>query len=75
MSGIESGCGSRFGVDKLAEDAAEAVAAIAHGEEIEMVPGPCATPSGGDGSGGLVGGQSAFKFVRDDQDGERHGAE
>src|SRR3954471_8297481 len=71
MSGVNGFDFDRLGADQAADDFAEAVAAVAHGEDFELIVRADGAPALGDGFGGLAGGQGSFEFVRYDQDFQR----
>ena len=67
MGGIEGGDDAPSRAQKAAEDFAKAVAAIAHGEQVQAVAGAGGEPAASNGAGGPRRGQAAFEFVRDDE--------
>ena len=73
MRGIDDVSGLFVGVELSAENRAEAIATVAHGDKLEVVVRAREPPTGGDGRAGGFGGQGAFEFVGDDEDAERHG--
>ena len=58
---------NRCRTDKGAHDLAKPISAIAHGQQFEIVPGPCATPSDGNRLGGFARGERALEFILDDK--------
>jgi len=58
---------NRFRTNKAAHDLTKSIAAIAHRQQFEMVPGPGASPSTCDRVGGFTRGERALEFVRDDE--------
>ena len=60
------------GPEQAAGDGAEAVAAIAHGQQVEGVARPRLAPAARDGLGRSLGCEGALELVRDDQDLQCH---
>ncbi len=71
VRGIDGGRDLFLGADQLANDFTEAISAIAHGEQLELIAGTSAQPAGSDDAGRFVGAKCALEFVRDDQDSHR----
>ena len=58
---------NRLSADEGTHDLAKSIAAIAHRQQFERVPGPGATPSAGNRLGGVIRRERAFEFVGDDE--------
>ena len=68
MSRVHRFCFVALSVKQLAHNFAEAVPTVAHGQNIDAIPGADGAPAGRNrfGSSGCC--QRAFEFVRDDED-------
>ena len=64
--------GSGFSVKPGADDVAEAVAAVAHWQELEDIARSRFAPARGNGPGGGPRGERAFEFVGNYQNLQRH---
>ncbi len=73
--GIDGAGDAGGGVEMLGEDGAEAIAAIAHGQEFKEIGGMNRGPTAGDGVGGLMGGEGSLELVRRDEYPAWHGVE
>lgn len=68
VGGVEAREFEGLSLAEAAQNFLEAIAAIAHGKELQLIGGANALPALSNGLGGLGGGERAFKFVRDDED-------
>jgi hypothetical protein len=58
---------SALRAQQAGENLAEPVATVAHWQQIKRIPGPRRAPAAGNGAGGLMGRQTPFEFVRDNE--------
>ena len=66
MGGVDGIGQLLLAAEHLADEFAETIAAIAHGEEIELIMGADCAPAGGEGAGGVPGGKRSLEFVWND---------
>ena len=72
MGCVHRADGLALRLEQAADDFAEAVAAITHGEKIEKVPWPLLAPAPGNGVRGGLRSQGAFELVGNDQHAQGH---
>ena len=72
MRGIDGLHGLRFSPECGADNFAEAIAAIAHGQQAERVRRSRRAPSARHRVGGRMGGEGALELVGSDENAQRH---
>ncbi len=68
MGGVHGFHRLRDGAQQVADDLAEAIAAIAHGQQVQGIVGPHRPPARGDGLGGFPRREGSLELVGNDQD-------